>query len=438
MVGFLFGIIKVDYLTTKYMVLRVEGVGASPEDVDFSAPKERVDLAVERKEEFEFIIRSIQEVLHKEHKANEGNNGVIFKIRVKEHEGDQEVKEYAAKLLKVGDFKTLNNEYDNQRRAYEIIQEAIEAGANEADFAKVPHPDFCQEIGADEDMKSHLVREGVRVSGDDVGVMAMDWINGEDVATYLFKETLRRKNSPYLETIKQNDFNHLLGAVGMELGYAQPGGKATREGDKIFETTKVAQENEGKLYKFLKKDGYIFPKKTVEQISNTIDLLEKNGLAMWDSHARNVMIDSNGENPYLIDFAPQARTIGEDAKSLDARALIRTLKTLTTTIEEDDNAGEQIKLELFDKELNRMKSNERWFANYVAAFPDKDKFLNEARYQITAGITHVDDFIFAVLCKKEAGELTSDEVIEFFQTTKEKSTMPWVVEKLKTAIKKAS
>lgn len=420
------------------MVLRVEGGGLNPDDQNYSEPLERVDLTAERKEEFEFIIRSIREVLHTEHKANEGNNGVIFKIRVKEQEGEQEVKEYAAKLLKVGDFERLNDEFENQRRAYQILQDAIAEGRSADEFARIPHPDFCQEIGADDDMKKHLTREGVKVSGDDVGVMAMDWVYGEDVATHLFREVLRRKKSLYLETIKQNDFNQLLGAVGLELGYVQPGGKATREGDRIFEQIQVERQNEAKVYSFLKKDGYQFPKKTLEQIKNTIDLLEASGLALWDSHARNVMIDQNGENPYLIDFAPQAKVIGENVKNLDARALVRTLETLTTSVKEDEVIAEQIKLELFSKEMDRLKKNERWFSNYVKAFPDKAKFLSEAKYQIIGGVTHVDDFIFSVLCKVELGELTNQEALDFFESIKGKSNLPWVNEKLSTAIKKAS
>lgn len=423
------------------MTLKVEGFGPSPADIE-EPPKERVRLSPETQQEFEFLVRSIQEVLEREHKANEGNNGVIFKLKVVDQKGSGEFKEYAAKLLKVGDFATLQSEYENQFKAAEILRQAIEAGADPDDYAKIPVPDLCENVEANESLKKHLEEEGIKVSGDKVGVLLMDWINGEDIATHLFKEVLKLKDSKYLDRIAigkygQHDFNQLHAAAGYELEYEEAGGKAVRAGDKIFEQIQVERRNEEKLYKALKKGGYLFPKKTVEQIDNTIKLLEDNGLPLWDGHARNVMTDRQGNNPHLIDFAPQRNVIGAEASNLDSRALVRSLEYLTTTAEQDADRELMLKLSGFASEYNRYTRNTRWIERTVDAFKEPDEFLKEARHQIVGSVDKVDDFIFALLYKMKNNEISEEDGLEFLTDLSKRDLVHWRKEKIMLAIKKA-
>ncbi len=377
--------------------------------------------------------------LRKNHKKNEGNNGVIFKLELQDPNNENETVEYAGKLLKVGSYEDLKAEYDNQIAAYEILEEEIANGADPSKYSKIPRPCFCFHLELDDELKKHLQEEGIKSSGDTQGLLLMDWIDGEDVATHLFKEALKRKESRFLETIKQGDFNQLHQAVGLEFEFAKPGGKATRAGDKIFEERKVAADNESKIYRFLKKSGYIFPKNTLEQIRNTLDLFSSKGLEMWDSHARNVMLDPEGDRPYLIDFAPQKKQLGGEAATLDPYVLIRQLESLTTTPQEDHQAEIESKFTEWDANYQKKTQDPRWVAAFINKAPTGEKFLKHAQYEIASGVDEdrVQGNIYALFYKANQNEISPEAVLGLLTELSSKENLPWKKAKIDLAIKKA-
>mgnify|MGYP000176757980 CR=1 FL=1 len=395
--------------------------------------------------DLEVVKAFIVEALKKDHKANEGNNGVIFKLKYEvkrkgnkeASDADEEPKQYAVKILKVGTFADLKAEYENQLRAYEILEAEFKSGANPQDYAKVPTPAFCFDVKADEETKHHLEDEGVNIPSEQVGMLIMDWIEGEDVATHIFKEALKRKNSLYLETIKPNDFNQLHAAVATEFRFAKPGGKATRAGDKAFEEQKVMQQNEQSVYKFLKKDGYTFPKETLARIKNTLDLFKRNGLQMWDSHARNIMLSQADGDPYLIDFAQQKNIIGEEARVLDPYALVRQLDTLTRSVEEDIDLEQDEKYQEWAKDYSKYTSNARWKEKYVDRFQDSAAFSNQVVREVSIG-PEVDENLYALLYKMNQGEIESAYAKNILNELSSSRIDTWRKDKIKFALKKAS
>lgn len=389
----------------------------------------------ENKAEFETIKKTIGEYLRREHKVNEGNNAIIFKLELQNPQESAEVKEFAGKLLKVGNYQELKAEYENQKQAYEILKQAILDGRDPSEFAKIPAPYFCESFESDETIREHLKEEGVVVTGDSVGILLMDWIDGEDVATHLFKEALKRKESRYLDTIKQDNFNQLHQAVALEFEFAQAGGKATREGDRIYEQNKVESENEAKVFKYLKSSEYKFPAKTVDQIKNTLDLFKSKGLNMWDSHARNIMIDNEGQ-PYLIDFAQQVR-IGDESITLDPYILARQLEGLTRSHEEDYQIEKEEELNVWDADYNRMVNHAGWQKRYLSETPKGEAFLRTARNEIGGGVNYVDDYIFALVHKVREGDVDKAAAVQMLQDINIPTAPPWRKEKINMAIKKA-
>ncbi|QQS23293.1 hypothetical protein IPM19_01875 [bacterium] len=388
--------------------------------------------------EFEAIKKTIQEYLRREHKINEGNNGVIFKIELDNPDEGGETKEFAGKLLKVGDYNSLHNEYLNQKQAYDILEQAIAEGADPAEYAKIPVPYFCDSFEADEGIKKHLEEEGVNIGDNNFGLLLMDWVDGRDVATHLFKRALELKESRYLETIQASNFNQLHQAVSLEFDFARPGGKATREGDRIFEQRKIEAENEKRIYTFLKKKNYTFPKETVQRIKNTIDLLKANGLNMWDSHARNIMIDDNEENPYLIDFAPQTGKGNGETLGLDPYILVRQLEALTTTIEEEHQMEAESKFKDWSEDYDRHVKNSRWRTRFIEETANGEVFLRAAKLEIGSGVNYVDDYIFALCNKVETGKIEQSDALQMLQELMGEYLQSWRKAKIEMAIKKAS
>jgi hypothetical protein len=171
----------------------------------------------------------------------------------------------------------------------------------------------------------------------------MDYVRGEDLATILYKEVLRRKNSDLYppERLNAFSFNELHREVANELGFYSPGKKSRDEGERQYEETMVYSKNTEKLIKFLQNSGFVLPPTVLSQIDNTVKLFHENGLFHNDLHERNVLIENSGlENPrlFIADFG--SATIGkraqEDAgfKVSEDTDIIRRLSPLTKTPQE--------------------------------------------------------------------------------------------------------
>ncbi len=149
------------------------------------------------------------------------------------------------------------------------------------------------------------------------------------------------------------------------------------------------------------------------------------------------MTDRQGNNPHLIDFAPQRNVIGAEASNLDSRALVRSLEYLTTTAEQDADRELMLKLSGFASEYNRYTRNTRWIERTVDAFKEPDEFLKEARHQIVGSVDKVDDFIFALLYKMKNNEISEEDGLEFLTDLSKRDLVHWRKEKIMLAIKKA-
>lgn len=266
-----------------------------------------------------FIDASFLEMLkHRTRKINEGQNGVIFRLNMgslstadHEHfkkagldfEGDN-----VAKILKLNTGGQGKQEFAMQKQVHELL-------ANQADptmYAQIPEAKFYRSLPLTTDSKEYLALYGVK-AGQECEVIVMDEVKGDDVATALYKEVLRRHpQAVHLASYADEmDFIDLQSHVAQVLAFAAPSGKSRDEQERQFEERKVFALNSEKVFRYLAQSGFKINPKIVEKMERTMDLLHDNGLIHRDAHHRNFMVTGSLGLPkagepepevYLIDF----------------------------------------------------------------------------------------------------------------------------------------
>ncbi len=279
----------------------------------------------EDREAFEkFIDASLEELCERYlSKFNEGNNGMILKMRIEDmpHDlveglkkngielGDEKV----AKILKIYSGGKGRREFEMQKKAHELV----EARPDKEKYARIPKPYFFRDFAIGKDAQEKL--RGMtdeRYGGDRVEMFMMDFVPGDDVATVLYKEVIKRHEktvdvAPHADELS---FAELQDRVFQALGFNVPGGKSRDAGTRELETRKVFAENAEKLDAYLERRGFRVDSSVVAQMENTMELFHRNGLAFRDGHQRNFMISGDyaaapagakKERPpqvYVIDF----------------------------------------------------------------------------------------------------------------------------------------
>lgn len=281
----------------------------------------------------ELIKKYIEEFLNNHHKINEGNEGIIAVVDSKTFDDklfeksliqDKE-KKLALKMMKVySSPKQAEQEARLQKAAHKIALEWTKNRPEDLLEVSVPEVYF----GGQVDLKSEklidqLEEEGVAVKNGKVGVILMDYVAGEDFATHLYSEVVKR-HEPYedhhltelkdllhiyLDTpIMRDDnkfFSILHSYVQRALHFNFPGGKAKDSKDREFEIRKIENENATKLRYFLAKNNFILDKKILDSLSAFLDTLHKNDIYHRDVHERNIMIENNVDGTKrinIIDF----------------------------------------------------------------------------------------------------------------------------------------
>jgi len=279
--------------------------------------KRFTELKQESKEAEEAIFRELLiKALKEGRKINEGNNGIIVKV---EGEGlNQEIKKInskfegqplVSKLFKINSIVEVGNEYSVMSEARNVLGTAFENEPEKEDeYAKIPRAHVNYSLtNLDTEMVDILSSYGVSaLEGGSVDVIIMDAIEGKDFNTILFEEVVKKipelRDREDLKNLDNVSFRKLSYEAQVALGYSKPSQKGIVE-DNVY------RENMGKILDFFgigkgkpgAGTGLNFPKSFFDKITNTIKLLNKNGIYHRDLHARNIMIDKNGE-PFIVDF----------------------------------------------------------------------------------------------------------------------------------------
>jgi len=249
-------------------------------------------------------------------KVNEGNNGVIFKVAIPletelaetlKLEGEGDSVDTAIKVMKIYQPGSGEKEFEMQGMVFDICAAAKEEGTR---VAEIPRPIIIRDIELSEGSATTLKTGGVIFSGTQAEVILMDYIEGVDLATYLYREVVKRhpKAAHIQKSVEDLSFSDLQKEAALALGYAAPGGKSHRAEEKLFEAEVVANQNAQMLVKYLEKNDFVLDPRVVEIIKNTLDVMHEKGVYHRDAHLRNFMIDPDSldkeEDPivYLIDF----------------------------------------------------------------------------------------------------------------------------------------
>lgn len=298
---------------------------AIEEDRPSSVEKVEVYRSSESKENgdeslMEMIIEAaINEILeYRARKINEGQNGIIFRLEGVAEEVSEKLagagysvtNEQIAKVLKISKKGAGEHEYRMQQKALRIL----ESVGDDEGYAKVPMLHGYCELPVTEGVKNKLESFGFDSSNKRADILFMDYIDGPDLATALYREVVKRHpRTVHLKDLADDlDFQELQSEVSNALGFTVPGGKARDESERMIEQYRIMQMNMERLVTFLKRSGFRINPAIPKQITATMDLFHKNGLCLRDAHHRNFLVKGHieaGENGegrpcevYAIDF----------------------------------------------------------------------------------------------------------------------------------------
>ena len=322
---------------------------------DFSAEKGTGEKKLETKP-LHISEEAIESIIETHHSVeNMGTKGVIIKILREElpkeiqeemetwdAEGDEdESTSLAIKALKIFNHEDARREYEAQLEARNIVQGA----QGNKPLAKVPRVGSFHEIVVSKRTQDFLNKNGAFIADGKVGLIVMDFIEGMDLATLLYREALKRNKAEDREYsdeyVDSLPFDQLHWEVSTMLNFSKPGGKSRNEGERIFEEEIVKADNAKVLFRWLETHNFVLPPELLEQIKNTVELFHKNGLYDNDLHERNVIVQNGDlEHPqaYIIDFGSATRgkkaSNDETSKPIADEAIVARLAPLTKSPEE--------------------------------------------------------------------------------------------------------
>ncbi len=348
-----------------------------------SAPTSRAEGHEDREAVEKFIDASLEELCERYlSKFNEGNNGMILKMRVEDmppdlvdglkKNGIELGDEKVAKILKIYSGGKGRHEFEMQKKAHELV----EAQPDKEKYARIPKPYFYRDIAVGPEAQEKL--KGMTDKGygsDRVEMFMMDFVPGDDVATVLYKEVAKRhdKTVDIAPRVDELGFPELQDRVFQALNFSVPGGKSRDAGAREFEMRKVFAENAEKLDAYLERRGFRIDPAVVAQMENTMNLFHRNGLAFRDGHQRNFMISGDyaaapagatKERPpqvYVIDFGA--------ATELEGRRLDEVFR------EVDGDEGEGAVVRNYPDDFMVARQLKRFTADAIGA--EERKYLED-------------------------------------------------------------
>jgi hypothetical protein len=334
------------------------------------------------------------------HRINEGADGVIGLIdmadlddSLKEDFFSRQNKEkpvnekLASKMLKVYSKANLAHEEGKiQKDARELLLK------NPIEGVSVPEVYFSDSVSViSETLKNHLKADEVSVDNNEVGVVLMDFIEGEDMMTYIYKEAIKiyKVVNPE-EDKKQLDFMPELAEVDQHLkhgdlfDFKKIENRASLALDLKIGRGSLARrearvENTNKLIKFLSDNNFILETEVIDNLSTVTKLFHKNGLYHRDLHERNIMFsfapDEKVNMINIIDWRYGAVTspYNEDVYEEGGTAypnddyVIWSYKKITKSKDDFDNEEFFSKLEKNLKTIKSSPQNKKLYDKLVVS-----------------------------------------------------------------------
>ena len=351
---------------------------------------------------------AVREFIESRHTvSNSGHNGIILKFL--EQELPPEIQSAIAfdreenpegslsvKALKIYNRTDADKEFGMLRKAREIVAENDDPSAS---LAKVPKAHASYNLEISETFRKFLNDSGASLVDTSVGIVVMDYIEGADLATLLYREALKRtyrEGDAYIpDELEHISFNELHRILGNKLHFATPGGKSRNENERGFEEEKVKSENAEKLFAALEASGFVLPPAVLEQVQNTIREWHRNNFYHNDLHERQIILkDGDLENPraFIIDYgaASKRRPNAEPGKKvMDDEAIVRRLSRLTKTAGQKEKERSDEKTSHWNERIT-MISTPRHETEYNALFKAVDSGDHEALNTLLAASSSTD------------------------------------------------
>lgn len=298
----------------------------SPESLPPVSQPKRPHTTQEKKELYD--ASRLETILLEAKKINEGSEGVIatidlrqlspelrkFLVSEAELEGTK-----AIKLLKVFDRAKIEAEYTAQLAAYEALQ-------GHEGVAQVPRPYSWHDLPIKNEEQRNLVAGKLGYGQDDdrLAMLVMDFVDGDDIATFLFKEIIRSGKyglEKLKDSVDQMSFATLQGVIQRKLNYASPADKPL--GEREAHKEMVADENYGLLSKAVEACDVSISKSVRPMLEKSLKILHQKGIIHRDLHHRNVMLGKDG-SVYIIDFGKALLNSGEKRDDVSGQSYGKT------------------------------------------------------------------------------------------------------------------
>ena len=389
----------------------------------------------------EELNRTMEDLLLSCERAGEGGKAIVLKLSVDgaspglkpaldalkiESSGDDQ----AIKLFKLYSPRMGAWEYKMHQQAYEAVQN-IPVGERE-NFASVPKLSSMHGVQLEETVKQELEKRfSAFITGNETQLIAMEYVDGEDLATIFYKWILEKQNLFSAEETDKMHFGRLYEEVAACLRFETlPDGVIDDPRALELAEWKNTANNTAKLYDFLRKHHFPLPPQAAAQVENTLKIFHKAHITHGDAFERNVMITGgmkalrknknlDGQRPYIIDFGEAKDHFVE---GVDEFAMVRRLKVLTQSPEEEAKIAQRDSFKTLDEKAVLLPVRDKNWAEILrksreAAAKSHEQGLALA-WNRTAGIdpAQTDRFFIMVKDDIKEGLLSEEEVVAFVKT----------------------
>ncbi|MFA5020469.1 MAG: hypothetical protein WC517_00160 [Patescibacteria group bacterium] len=300
-------------------------------------------------------------------KVNEGHHGAIFELDfsgLSESEKQEfcrhfqipisDAGEVAVKMLKLYQPREAEKEFLAQEKAVQAVNGREELRAN----VGIPECYFGGEISiSGRPLKDKLEAAGINVATDHFGVIMMDFVKGEDLGIYCYKQFIKAHFDRFKElagiekevAAEEYDlylngesidnlilFCHRLLGVRAKYHYLDDSFEARQERSDIANKLLAGIENKG-----------LFDRSKIKDLRAAISAMHEQGVFHRDLHWRNIVQDKDGKL-FIVDFG-SAKIVeagvgemssiyqSEDGRLMDKdEAILSFLQRLSVTAEEAD------------------------------------------------------------------------------------------------------
>jgi serine/threonine protein kinase len=386
----------------------------------------------------EELNHTMEELLLSCERAGEGGKAIVLKLSVNDARADLRPALDALQIESSGDdqaiklFKLYSPrkgawEYKMHQQAYEAVEGVPEE--ERGNFASVPKLSSMHGVQLEDSVKEELEKRfSTFITGNETQLIAMEYVDGEDLATMFYKWILEKENRFSPEETDGMNFARLYEEVADSLRFETLQGEVIDDPRALeLAEWKNTANNTGKLYDYLRKHHFPFPPRVVSQIENTIKLFHKAHITHGDAFERNIMVTGGmnalrnngnleGQRSFIIDFG-EAKD--HAVEGVDEFAVVRRLKGLTRSPEEEDKMAQQDSFNALDQEAASLSGRDKGWVELVGKVKEASDKSSEQGLLLAWNRTAVLDqkrtSRFFIIAKEgiQEGRFSKEEVLDF-------------------------